>query len=188
HIVGAGERRAQVVEIGEGAALHDAVPGNQRTLGIRVLSPELDQDGLRNDVHRMIYRFGILRKPLADGLLRPASLERDAGVGQESPVSPPPWCRYSGQRRGRPFDGRPMRIGYALASSGASVSTIRSAALPSQTCGRRPVLPCPASTASAAATILAGSTPTIVFVPSSTVTGRSVFSRSVTQGMPSAVV
>ena len=42
--------------------------------------------------------------------------------------------------------------------------------------------------ASAAAKIRAGSRPTIVFVPSSTVIGRSVHSRRVRHGTPSAVV
>ena len=41
---------------------------------------------------------------------------------------------------------------------------------------------------SIARSMSAGSVPTISFVPSETVTGRSVLSRSVRQGTPSAVV
>ncbi len=46
-----------------------------------------------------------------------------------------------------------------------SMSTMRSAAWPSQNWGMRPVLPFPARTSLAATTILAGSVPTSRFVP-----------------------
>src|SRR5882672_11377161 len=67
--------------------------------------------------------------------------------------------------------------------------TIRSAARPSHNSGARAEGECPsAMIASAAATMRSGSSPTSWFVPCSTVIGRSVFSRSVRQGTPRAVV
>ena len=54
--------------------------------------------------------------------------------------------------------------------------------------GTRPALYFPSNIASASDTIRCGSQPTIVLVPRVTVTGRSVFSRSVRQGTPRIVV
>src|SRR2546429_1188314 len=68
------------------------------------------------------------------------------------------------------------------------MSTMRFAVWPSQRGGMRPALPFPASVSRAAATILPGSVPTSRFVPWEMVMGRSVFSRSVRQGTPRAVV
>src|SRR6185369_5513277 len=71
----------------------------------------------------------------------------------------------------------------------SSASRMRSDVWPSQNGGcSRGFLAVPFSVAFAAAMIFAVSVPTMTFVPISTVIGRSVFSRSVRQGMPSAVV
>jgi len=51
HMVGTGERCPQIVEVREYLLLHDAMPGDQRRLGRRMLRPELDQDGLGDHVH-----------------------------------------------------------------------------------------------------------------------------------------
>src|SRR5439155_516128 len=84
----------------------------------------------------------------------------------------------------------PPRLAHHLRSppNFSSTSATRSAARPSHSSGMRPGRPRPASTSRAAETARAGSVPTSWFVPISTVTGRSVFSRSVRQGTPSAVV
>ena len=70
----------------------------------------------------------------------------------------------------------------------ASTSTIRLAVRPSPRWGIWPVLPPLHRIFSASATMVAGSVPARRLVPSSTVTGRSVLSRIVMQGTPSAVV
>src|ERR1041385_5243558 len=70
-----------------------------------------------------------------------------------------------------------------------SVSRMRSEVWPSQSGGEaRAFFAEPFRVALAAATIFAVSVPTTMFVPISTVIGRSVFSRSVRHGMPRAVV
>ena len=66
--------------------------------------------------------------------------------------------------------------------------TIRSAALPSQSSGTRPLFEFPFLNSSNAERIPAAVSPTKVFVPSSMVTGLSVFSLIVKQGIPSTVV
>ena len=68
------------------------------------------------------------------------------------------------------------------------MSAILSAVLPSHSSGILPALPPFSSISFAASMITWGSFPTIVFVPSVTVIGRSVFSLSVRQGIPNAVV
>src|SRR5215472_435382 len=67
-------------------------------------------------------------------------------------------------------------------------STIRRAAPPSQPSGIPPRLPAPFKIFRTSARIVPGSDPTTMFVPWVTVTGRSVLSRSVRQGIPSTVV
>src|SRR6188474_9842 len=82
--------------------------------------------------------------------------------------------------------------GHPPATAGGSdkASTIRSAVYPSQYSGMRSFdLSGGLSSARfAAVTIFVVSVPAIVFVPISTVIGRSVFSLSVMQGMPNTVV
>src|SRR5262249_2063370 len=103
--------------------------------------------------------------------------ERKLEESRPQPAQPrqPPPCL--------PLHPRPLPL-----QTRTSAAATRSAACPSQSSGTRPGLARPARTSVAAATALAGSVPTSWLVPTSTVTGRSVFSRSVRQGTPSAVV
>lgn len=60
HVIGTGERRSQVVEVGKNFAFHRAIPRLQRTFGVWVLYPELNKCRLGNDVHvQSIYQNGI---------------------------------------------------------------------------------------------------------------------------------
>src|SRR5258708_210161 len=83
-------------------------------------------------------------------------------------------------------DDDEARFGVAFQNVGEERT--RCGAWPSESGGMRPPFPFPARISCAAATILQGSLPTSKFVPSEIVTGRSVFSRRVRQGTPSAVV
>ena len=65
---------------------------------------------------------------------------------------------------------------------------MRSAAWPSHRCGTRPRLARPVRISLAARRMPFGLMPPRPFVPSLTVIGRSVLSRTVRQGMPKAVV
>ena len=51
HVVGTGERRSQIVEVGKNFAFHGAVPCLQRVFGIWVFRPEFNTSRLGNDVH-----------------------------------------------------------------------------------------------------------------------------------------
>src|SRR5215216_8078190 len=76
-----------------------------------------------------------------------------------------------------------------LGANSSSASRIRSDVWPSQRGGwRNAFFAEPFSAAVAALIIFVVSVPTTTLVPISTVMGRSVFSRSVRQGMPRAVV
>ena len=65
---------------------------------------------------------------------------------------------------------------------------MRSPACPSHSGGTAPALPSPARIASTPAATASASSGSNVFVPTSTVLGRSVLGRSVRHGTPSAVV
>ena len=54
-VIGAAKGLPQGVQIRKDLPSHDPVPRLERTLGLRMLLPELDQGGLRHDVHRRQY-------------------------------------------------------------------------------------------------------------------------------------
>src|SRR5207302_10313624 len=86
-------------------------------------------------------------------------------------------------------DGAAHHLDAAVhASSRPRSATMRSAALPSHRGGRRARLLRPSSILNASSFTFSGSVPATMLVPSSTVIGRSVFSRTVMHGTPSAVV
>lgn len=60
YVIGTGKRFPQIIEVCKDLTFHRVVPRLQRTLGVRVFFPKLNEDRLGNDVHRSIlYRFGI---------------------------------------------------------------------------------------------------------------------------------
>src|SRR6185503_2443864 len=134
------------------------------------------------------HRLGLVDVEADDGeaRLREAQRERQPDVAQTDH----PYAR--GARAATLEELRGEAAELALRelqwSSLCRTSTMRSAARPSHSSGRRPRLPSPRRTRATAAAIRAGSVPASALVPSSTVSGRSVFSRQVTHGTPSAVV
>ena len=135
----------------------------------------------------------LLRRLGADGLAArlddPESIERalDRLAAGDVPAPVPP-------ERLRPYDRRVIAAETAalldsLVEKWSSIaSTIRSAACPSQSGGTAPGGSCAASSSAGTSAIRSGASPSRTFVPSSTVTGRSVLSRSVKHGIPRNVV
>src|SRR5262249_10367996 len=123
----------------------------------------------------VVLAAGLFKGALVDlrGLVPEGELARTAAtVGRDHPVE------ILGS--GRETHGAPRTT--------PSVSTIRSPARPSHSSGTRAPSALLRRASSNAARMLARSTPASTLVPSLIVTGRSVFSRSVTHATPRAVV